>query len=158
MSAVAGAIAEFAVSAMVKIGAEYAIVENGGDISILNDKPVTVGIYAGHSPISNIAFEIPPRDSPIGICTSSGTVGPSISFGFADAAVVLAENAIIADSAATALGNNVTKDGALEDCFSSINRHGVKGALVIRGKEMALWGDIPPIVHGRLRSQMITHA
>ncbi len=89
MSAVAGVIAKFAVEAMMEAGATYAVVDNGGDISILNDQPVLVGIYAGASPIRDLAFEVPSRAKPLGICTSSGTVGPSISFGCADAATVI---------------------------------------------------------------------
>jgi ApbE superfamily uncharacterized protein (UPF0280 family) len=89
MAAVAGAIAGFAVQAMVDEGATYAMVDNGGDICILNDLPIVVGIYAGSSPIRDLGFQLPARRAPLGICTSSGSVGPSISFGFADAAVVL---------------------------------------------------------------------
>ena len=92
MACVAGAIAGFAVQAMIDAGATYAIVDNGGDICILNDEPAVVGIYAGSSPFRDIALEIPARSSPLGICTSSGTVGPSISFGCADAATVISED------------------------------------------------------------------
>lgn len=81
MSAVAGTIAALAVEAMVLAGATYAIVDNGGDIALINDSPVLVGIYAGNSPFKNLAFEIEPSSQLHGICTSSGTVGPSISFG-----------------------------------------------------------------------------
>jgi len=156
MSAVAGAIARYAVDAITEAGAAYAFVENGGDISILNDCPAVVGIYAGNSPIGDIALEVPPRDEPLGICTSSGTVGPSISFGHADAAVVIARDSIIADSGATALGNAVSKDGDLQECFASIDRPGVSGAIVIRGREMALWGEIPPLRRARMRPELIT--
>jgi len=156
MAAVAGAIAQFAVHSMMDSGATYAIVDNGGDICILNDQPIIVGIYAGSSPIRDLAFELPARRTMLGICTSSGTVGPSISFGSADAATVISEDAALADAAATALGNAVQANGPLEECFQVIDRPGIDGALVIRGEEMALWGDVPELVRAHVGAERIT--
>ncbi|OPY49867.1 MAG: hypothetical protein A4E49_02949 [Methanosaeta sp. PtaU1.Bin112] len=156
MSAVAGAIAGFSVQAMMDEGATYAVVDNGGDICILNDLPIVVGIYAGSSPIQNLAFEIAARRTPLGICTSSGSVGPSISFGFSDAAVAISEDAALADAAATALGNAVTAKGPLQECFSAIDRPGIDGALAIRGEEMALWKQLPPLRRARVTAERIT--
>lgn len=158
MAAVAGVIAKFAVEAMMAEGATYAIVDNGGDISLLNDQPVLVGIYAGASPIRDLAFEVPPRLRPVGIATSSGTVGPSISFGCADAATVVSQDPALADAAATALGNAVQAEGPLEECFRAVDRPGIDGALVIRGEEMALWGTLPPLRRARVGAERITRA
>jgi ApbE superfamily uncharacterized protein (UPF0280 family) len=156
MSAVAGSIAGFAVRAMMAEGASYAVVDNGGDICILNDQPIVVGIYAGSSPIQNLAFEIAARPAPLGICTSSGSVGPSISFGFADAAVAISEDVALADAAATALGNAVTASGPLQECFSAIDRPGIDGALAVRGEEMGLWKELPPLRRARMSAERIT--
>lgn len=156
MAAVAGIIAQFAVQTMMDAGATYAVVDNGGDICILNDQPIVVGIYAGSSPIRNLAFELPARCAPIGICTSSGTVGPSISFGSADAAMVISEDTALADAAATALGNAVGATGPLQECFQAIDRPRIDGALVIRGEEMALWGDIPKLRRAHVGAERIT--
>lgn len=156
MAAVAGAIAGFAVQAMTDEGATYAVVDNGGDICILNDQPLLVGIYAGPSPIRDLAFEIPARTEPLGICTSSGTVGPSISFGFADAAVAVSQDMALADAAATALGNAVSATGPLEDCFSAVDRPGIEGALVIRGDRLAMWKKLPPLLRAHVGAERIT--
>ncbi|NPV62220.1 MAG: UPF0280 family protein [Methanotrichaceae archaeon] len=158
MSAVAGTIAKFAVQAMVDAGAAYAVVDNGGDIALKSDRPLLVGIYAGSSPLRNLALEIPSRSELLGICTSSGTVGPSISFGCADAAMVISEDPSLADSAATALGNAVQVDVPLGECFRVIDRPGIEGALVIRGPEMALWGDVPKLRRVKLNAERITKA
>ena len=158
MSSVAGTIARFALEAMIRTGATYAIVDNGGDVALVSDRPVLMGIYAGPSPLKNLAFEISPRDRPLGICTSSGTVGPSISFGYADAAIVVSEDVSLADAAATALGNAVGEDSPLAEAFNVVNRPGISGAMVIRGKEMALWGDLPPLKRANLRPDLITRA
>jgi hypothetical protein len=156
MAAVAGAIAGFAVQAMMDEGATYAMVDNGGDICILNDQPIVAGIYAGSSPIQNLGFELAARKRPLGICTSSGSVGPSISFGFADAAVVISDDVALADAAATALGNAVTADGPLQECFQAIDHPGIDGALVIRGEGMALWKELPPLRRTRVGPEKIT--
>jgi ApbE superfamily uncharacterized protein (UPF0280 family) len=156
MAAVAGAIAGFAVQAMMAEGATYAVVDDGGDICILNDQPIVVGIYAGSSPIKDLAFQLPARKRPSGICTSSGSVGPSISFGFADAAVVIAQDVALADAAATALGNAVPAEGPLQECFQAIDRPGIDGALIIRGERMALWKELPPLRRARVGVERIT--
>ncbi len=156
MAAVAGAIAGNALQAMMQEGATYAMVDNGGDICILNDQPIVVGIYAGSSSIQNLAFDLAARERPLGICTSSGSVGPSISFGFADAAVVISKDVALADAAATALGNAVTAEGPVQECFRAIDQPGIDGALVIRGKEMALWKELPPLRRARVGVERIT--
>ncbi|WP_342304619.1 UPF0280 family protein [Methanolobus sp. ZRKC5] len=158
MSAVAGTISALAVEAMVNAGASFAMVDNGGDIAITNDRPVLMGIYAGNSPLKDLGFVIEPRDSITGVCTSSGSVGPSISFGMADAAVVFSDNVSLADSAATALGNNteVGKE-AVELSFDAVkNVTGIKGAIVIQGEYMGFWGDVPEIQRADVRYECIT--
>jgi ApbE superfamily uncharacterized protein (UPF0280 family) len=146
MAAVAGTIAELAVKAMIAKGASHAIVENGGDIAMINDREIVIGIYTGESPIKNIGFLIEPRREPMGICTSSGKVGPSISFGNADAATVIARSASLADACATALGNEVKDESSVKKAFDSIKEvEGVEGALLIINNTLAAWGKIPKI-------------
>ncbi len=158
MSAVAGTISALAVESMVGAGASFAMVDNGGDIAIINDRPVLMGIYAGNSPLKDLGFVIEPRDSITGVCTSSGSVGPSISFGMADAAIVFSDNVSLADSAATALGNNteVGKE-AVELSFDVMKDvSGIKGAIVIQGEYMGFWGDVPEIQRADVRYECIT--
>jgi len=158
MSTVAGTISEFALRAMIKAGATHAIVDNGGDIALINDRTVLMGIYAGSSPIKDLALEIPPRTEILGVCTSSGRVGPSISFGCADAVIVISKNVSLADAGATALGNAVSEEGTLKDCFGVVGKIGVEGALIIRAGEIALWGHLPKIKRAPLRPDLITKA
>lgn len=158
MSAVAGTISALAVEAMVDAGAQFAIVDNGGDIAIINDRPVLMGIYAGNSSLKNLGFVMEPRDSITGVCTSSGSVGPSISFGMADAAVVFSDNVSLADAAATALGN-ATGIGmkAVEDSFDMVKGIlNIRGAIVIQGEYMGFWGDLPEIQRADVKYECIT--
>jgi ApbE superfamily uncharacterized protein (UPF0280 family) len=148
MAAVAGTLAELAVEAMRDAGAIYAMVDNGGDIALLSDREVLVGIYAGASPFSNkIALRLAPSPSLQAVCTSSGTVGHSISFGIADAATVVGTSASLADAAATALGNAVTDAREIKAAFRAISHvAGITGALVIHKDMLAMWGNLPELV------------
>jgi ApbE superfamily uncharacterized protein (UPF0280 family) len=143
MAAVAGAIAQTVGNSLLAYTQEI-IVENGGDIFMKLLTTRLIGIYAGDSPLSGkIALEIEPDETPLGICTSSGSVGHSLSFGTADAVVILSPSATLADAAATAIGNKVK---TIEDITSAIEAardiESVTGALVIKGDKMGLWGRV----------------
>jgi ApbE superfamily uncharacterized protein (UPF0280 family) len=143
MAGVAGAIAQFVGSDLLKHAHEV-IVENGGDIFVATKRPTTVSIFAGTSQLSNeLGLIIDPEDMPTGICTSSGTVGHSLSLGTADAVCIVAQSASIADAAATALGNRITKRSKLKSTVESMREFkDIKGGVVIIGKTMATWGQI----------------
>jgi ApbE superfamily uncharacterized protein (UPF0280 family) len=143
MAAVAGAIAESVGKELITISPEV-IIENGGDIYIKSRKKRLIGIYAGQSPLTGkIALEINAEDTPLGICTSSGTVGHSLSFGKADSAIVLSPSATLADAAATAIGNVIIQPGDIPlgiEFAQSIE--GVRGAIIIKGDKIGLWGKV----------------
>jgi ApbE superfamily uncharacterized protein (UPF0280 family) len=155
MAAVAGVIADLAVEAMVDAGALYAIVDNGGDIALASDRDVIVGIYGGASPFKDLGFKIEPTPF-LGVCTSSATVGPSISFGTADVACVVAETACVADAAASALGNLSTDPQAAFSAIKDIK--GILGAVLIVGEKLATWGRLPTLVHASVDTACVTHA
>jgi ApbE superfamily uncharacterized protein (UPF0280 family) len=143
MAAVAGAIAECVGRELLEFSPEI-IVENGGDIFLKVSHRRTVGIFAGDSPLTGkLGIRIEARDTPLGICTSSGTVGHSLSFGRADAVVVLAPSAALADAAATAIGNRVSRKediaGAIEFARGVT---GLRGVVVIIGADIGVQGDI----------------
>jgi len=143
MAAVAGAIAHFAGEELTRYSAEL-IIENGGDIYIRSQKARLLGIFAGNSPLSGkIAVEINPLQTPMGISTSSGTVGHSLSFGKADAVVVLADTAILSDAVATCIGNLVQTVEDISACLERSQRiKGVRGTLIIKDDKIGLLGDI----------------
>jgi uncharacterized protein len=152
MAAVAGATAEAALRAMIKAGAKHAVVSNGGDIAMILDQPITVGIFTGRSEEETIALRIAPRRRIIAVCTSSGTVGHSLSFGRADAATVVARDAALADAAATALGNTVRRrsEAGLLKALENIRISGIEGMLVVAGPHIAANGRLPEIVRARI--------
>ena len=108
MATVAGAIAAAGIDAMIDAGARFGVIDNGGDIALVSDRDVRVGVHSGTAPLSDrIAFVVPPHNEPFGICTSSATVGPSISFGIADAVTIFAPDPLLADAWATAVCNQI---------------------------------------------------
>lgn len=143
MAAVAGAIAEFVGTELLEFSPEV-IVENGGDIFMKSLKDRVVGVFAADSPFTGrIGIEIKSADTPMGICTSSGTVGHSLSFGKADAVIVLSKSTPLADAAATAIGNLITGPADIQRGIQFAQGvDGLKGVVIIKGKDMGLWGDI----------------
>ena len=157
MACVAGLFAEMALNSVLNAGAKEAVVDNGGDIALFVKAPVTVGLFTGRSGVKNLALRIMPEKNPLGICTSSGTVGHSFSYGRADAAVVISENIPLADAAATALCNRVHDEDDLETCFDCLKPHReLKGALVVVRNRVALWGDLPELVEMTVNPDLIT--
>lgn len=143
MAAVAGAMAEFVSKDLLPISKEV-IVENGGDIYLATSRERTIGIFAGNSPLSlKVGVVISPKDSPLGVCTSSGTVGPSLSFGKADAVCILSKSGALADAAATSVGNIVKEKKDIELGLERGKEiEGVSGVLIIVGEKMGVWGNL----------------
>jgi hypothetical protein len=150
-AAVAGAISQVAAEAAQRAGAKNVIIENGGDIAIAGNQEFRVGVFAGNAEGSGkIGFLIRPAELPIGICTSSGTVGHSTSFGEADAVAVIAREASVADAAATSIANAVK--GA--DVKLSVNLGlarakqipEIQGCLVVKEKYFGTWGRLPELI------------
>jgi hypothetical protein len=143
MAAVAGALAQ-RVGRDLLVHSRQVIVENGGDVFIKADEPVTVGIFAGTSPLSlQLGIRVAAGARPKAVCTSSGTVGHSLSFGKADAVCVCSLDCALADAAATAIGNQVTRP---DDISRGIEFgkaiEGVQGILIVLAERMGAWGQL----------------
>jgi len=143
MASVAGVIAERVGRGLLPFTSQV-IVENGGDVFLSLERDVTVTVFAGDSPLSErIGIRIPAESMPLGVCSSSGTVGHSLSLGRADAVCVVATSAGLADSAATALGNRIRNRSDLKAAAEwAASIHGVVGVVMIMGKALAAWGDM----------------
>ncbi len=143
MAAVAGAIAEAVGRDLLRLSPEV-IVENGGDVFLKTSKKRLLGIHAGQSPFTaKIGLEIKPDETPLGICTSSATVGHSLSLGSADAVIALSSSTSLADAAATAIGN-VVRDvrdipEAIRKAQSIEQLHGI---IIIKDDRMGVWGKV----------------
>lgn len=143
MSAVAGAFAEHvALRLKEKYSCREVIVENGGDIYADCQTDLDISVFAGKSPLSDkVGLHIPAGSFPLGICTSSGTVGPSLSFGRADAAMIVCRDASLADSYATAFANRVKTVRDIQPVIDIITAHkDIDAAIVIKDDRMAVCG------------------
>jgi len=154
MASVAGAIAGYAVEETIKAGAEFIVIDNGGDIAINSDKELTIGIYP-----TNLAFKV---SGNVCICTSSGKIGHSISFGCADAVTVFSKDCCIADAFATSLANEIKEDFKQKEIENTLKRfwrkakNYVRGAIVVKDEYIGFVGDIPKLVEARVDYDLIT--
>jgi ApbE superfamily uncharacterized protein (UPF0280 family) len=143
MASVAGAIAQFVAQELLAYSPEI-IIENGGDIYLKSLKNRNIAIYAGKSPLSGkMGLQIRAAETPLSMCTSSGTVGHSLSFGKADAVVAVSKSATLADAAATAIGNIILQP---DDIPAGIELakgiDGLLGVVIIIGDKMGAWGEL----------------
>ncbi len=143
MASVAGAVAEYVGNDLLR-SSRNVIVENGGDIFLKTDRDIKVGIFAGDSPLTyKINLLIRSDKMPLGVCTSSGTVGHSLSFGKADAVCVTSKSSSMADAAATAIGNIVKRSQDIKTALDrGMNIEGVSGVIIIVGDTFGAIGDI----------------
>jgi len=143
MASVAGAVAEYTGICLLENTREI-LVENGGDIFVKSDSETIFSIYAENTPFSmTTGILVKKRDNPYGICTSSGTLGHSKSFGKADAATVLSHSCPLADAVATSLGNMVKNASDIRKAIDiGMNIPGIQGIVIIKGESIGLWGDL----------------
>ncbi|MFW5901606.1 MAG: UPF0280 family protein [Thermodesulfobacteriota bacterium] len=143
MAAVAGAVAEQVGKALLADCPEV-MIENGGDIFVKLDEPFTLAVDAGASPLSyKIGLQLDAAAKPLGVCTSSGSIGHSLSYGRADAVCVVSDACALADAAATAIGNRM---GGPEDIDAAVafgkTIPGVSAIVIIVGDRIGLWGEL----------------
>lgn len=145
MAAVAGAVAEYVARGLAESSPEV-IVENGGDLYLMGGTDRTVALWAGRSAAAaapHVGLEVRSGLMPVAVCTSSGTVGPSASFGSAEAVTVLSRDGALADAVATQLGNRVhgpeDVDRAVE---AARGLAGVLGVVVAAGDRLGAWGNV----------------
>lgn len=143
MASVAGCIAQYVAQSLLTSTNEV-IIENGGDLYLKSPTSRKVIIYAGSSPLSNkLYLKIDSHKTGMGVCTSSGTVGPSFSRGKADAVTVLSHSAILADAAATAIGNIIQTSADIRKGLNVAQTiDGIIGVVIIKDDRVGLWGEI----------------
>ena len=152
MACVAGTISELSLNYLIDNDSRYSIIENGGDIALINDDVVLCGIYSNNQVLGNeIAFKINPRRSPLGVCTSSGKIGHSISFGEADSVTVISKSSSSADGLATRIANAVVGETSEDKLSNALEcsenyREFFDGVLIISQVHVGTVGKLPKIV------------
>ena len=144
MSTVAGLFAREVGNEIIQnFSLKELVIENGGDLYAMLNKELILSVFAGDSPLSErMGLRITSEISPLGICTSAGTVGPSLSYGKADAVVVIAEDALVADAFATAFGNKVKSPNDVEKVISQAEKYPeILSLLIICEDKIGVRGD-----------------
>lgn len=142
MAAVAGAIAEYVARALAAHSDEV-IVENGGDVFVLGRVQRTLALWAGDDGVRGVGLVVSPEMMPVAVCTSSGRVGHSTSFGAADAVTVLAADAALADAVATALANRIRRPEDVDLALHSAQAiKGVLGVVATANGRIGAWGAV----------------
>ncbi|AMK15437.1 UPF0280 family protein [Methanobrevibacter olleyae] len=152
MASVAGSISELSLNYLIKKGTKYSIIENGGDIALINNKKLICGIYSNNKILKNrIGFKIKENKKPIGICTSSGKIGHSISFGDSESVTVISNSASISDGLATRIANDVCGNNSEDSVINALEtcekyKDYLKGVLIISGESIGRFGKLPKII------------
>lgn len=152
MACVAGTISELSLNYLIKNNTRYSIVENGGDIALINNETVLCGIYSNNEILGNdIAFKLKSRKKPLGICTSSGKIGHSISFGQSDSVTVISKSPSVADGLATRIANDVTGESSQDKVANALEtaenyKEFFEGILIISDKNIGTIGKLPKII------------
>lgn len=143
MASVAGAFAYHIVNELkARFSIREIMIENGGDIYADIKEDIDVSVFAGASPLSEkIGLHIEAGESPLGICTSSGTVGPSLSFGKADAVMIVCKDVLLADSYATSFANRIQTSDDFDPVLADIKQEeAILSALLIKDDKVAIIG------------------
>ena len=152
MACVAGTISELSLNYLMDNDSKYSIVENGGDIALINEETVLCGIYSKNPILGNdMAFEIKARNSPLGICSSSGKIGHSISFGEADSVTVISGSSSIGDGLATRIANEVNGETREDKVSNGLEcsenyKEFFEGILIVSQNHVGTIGKLPKIV------------
>ena len=144
MAGIAGLFAEeIGKQLLEKFSIRELVVENGGDCFISVQEPLIVHVFAGESPLSEkVGIIIQENSSSLGICTSSGSVGHSKSFGKADAVMVVSPDTVLADQYATAICNQIQSSEDIEKELDVVEQNDELYAVaIIIGDKIGYRGD-----------------
>jgi uncharacterized protein len=145
MASVAGAFADTLGHEILKLySPKELIIENGGDIFVYAENDLKVAIFAGHSPLSEkIGILVPKEITPVGICTSSATVGPSLSFGVSDATMIVCKKAASADGYATRFGNMIHSENDIQQVLEKIRQvPDIISAIIVCKEKFGITGKL----------------
>ncbi|NDV21503.1 UPF0280 family protein [Desulfovibrio sp. JC022] len=144
MAAVAGAVAQFVADQLLPYSPNV-IVENGGDIYMHSINPRKIGLLSEPDSGTKIGLAVEAGDFPLSICSSSGTIGHSLSLGSGDLVTVRAKDARFADAAATSLANLLKSPADVPlviEKARALSEHGLDGVFVQYDSKIGAWGNL----------------
>jgi ApbE superfamily uncharacterized protein (UPF0280 family) len=143
MAAVAGAVAQRTGNALLSLAPEI-IVENGGDVYFRTDTPQVFCILSeiSDAPYIKVRIKESIPGNGMGICSSSGRIGPSFSFGKADIVSVVADDCAFADALATAMANRVHDSNDISATLQRALGYGAAGSVIFVDGQIGIQGNI----------------
>ena len=150
MAAVAGAIAQ-AVADRFAAESPDILVENGGDCYLHSTRERTVALLADPAGGPSLGLRLTPRDFPCSLCSSSASIGHSLSLGQGELVAVRAQSGALADAAATALCNLLRTRRDLDRVLAAartLQSAGVDGVFAQLGGAVAAWGKMELVALG----------
>lgn len=146
MAAVAGAVAEEIARAFMDESPDF-LVENGGDIFMASRRERTVALLPDPENAAGIGIKLKASLFPLSVCSSSSTIGHSLSFGNGELVTVIAGDASMADAAATYLCNKLKSPRDLEGILREAEEAPeIIGLFASCQGQMGLWGDVELVV------------
>lgn len=146
MAAVAGAVCEMLGRDVTDtFNLSELIIENGGDIFADVRDELLVEFYAGENQnFMNIALSIPEKSGSLGICTSSGMFGHSLSYGKADSVTVVCKSATSADALATSICNKIQNKSDIKPLLNEMKQiPEILSLIAVKDDEMGITGKFP---------------
>ncbi|AEA33142.1 UPF0280 family protein [Hippea maritima] len=142
MAAVAGAVAEFIGKNLLKECNEC-IVENGGDVFLKLNKQATIGVFTTNPYFKDkLAINLSCTGLGCGICSSSSKIGPSLSLGRADLAMIVDKDCAKADALATKTANLIKEESDIDKAIEFAKSKNIIGCLFIKDKKLGIWGNL----------------
>jgi hypothetical protein len=163
MAAVAGALADrMKLKMLENHDVHIAVVENGGEISINSSEEIIIALIVLSSSLhSKLGFRYKGDQTDLGVATSSATFGHADSLGEADAVVVFAPSAALADAAATRICNEVKGQNPNQAIQNGIEAFreipDLYGVFIVKGDLTARYGELPEIIRIKDEQDLLLH-
>lgn len=146
MAAVAGVVAEAVCRRFMHVSPEF-LVENGGDIFISSSMERRVALLSDPENSSMIGLKFSADMFPLAVCSSSSTIGHSLSFGKGELVTVISKDAALADAAATSLCNRLQGPDDIKKIIKIAGKHPeISGIFAQCGENLGMWGDMELVV------------
>ncbi len=144
MAAVAGTISQMVCEEFAPICSEL-IVENGGDVYMRSSRDRVAGLLPDPHSESTVGIVIRADEFPVSLCSSSSTIGHSLSLGTGELVAVRSRDGSLADACATAFCNMLTSPEELDkvtERAAELQAQGVDGVFAQCGGRVAIWGKM----------------
>ena len=146
MATIAGAISEYLGRFLIyDCNVHDVFIENGGDIFVYSQsRYIDTVIYCGDKAVlKSLNVHIKNFENTLGICTSSGKIGHSFSYGIADAVTIISSSAIVADAYATYFCNLIKTKNDIDKILKKINDYElILGIICVCDDNIGIFGQL----------------